>query len=108
MEEKSVLKRQYTDEVKTEAARLGQSVGQHEAARRLGVPIATLGNWVRKQHEAKQVLQVDAGNGAAALPRRPVSEIDAKNSRLRKELASAKLDIEILRKATAYFAKESR
>jgi transposase len=37
-----------------------------------------------------------------------VSELEAENSRLRKELASAKLDIEILSKATAYFAKGSR
>lgn len=108
MEEKSVPKRQYTEEFKNEAARLGQSVGQHEAARRLGVPIATLGNWVRKQREAQQPLPVDPGNSVAVLPRRPVSELDAENSRLRKELASAKLDIEILRKATAYFAKGSR
>ncbi|MBB6323395.1 transposase-like protein [Paraburkholderia tropica] len=39
---------------------------------------------------------------------RPISELEAENSRLRKELASAKLDIEILSKATAYFAKRSR
>jgi len=40
--------------------------------------------------------------------RRPVTELEAENSRLRKELADAKLDVEILRKATAYFAKVSR
>ena len=40
MVEKSVPKRQYTEEFKAEAARLALSVGQHEAARRLGVPIA--------------------------------------------------------------------
>ncbi len=42
MSEKSVPKRQYTDEFKIEAVRLAESVGQHEAARRLGVPVATL------------------------------------------------------------------
>jgi transposase len=108
MEEKSVPKRQYTEEFKVEASRLAQSVGQHEAARRLGVPIATLGNWVRKQRQEQPSSSSEAGNGAVVLPRRPVSELDAENSRLRKELASAKLDIEILRKATAYFAKGSR
>jgi transposase len=109
MEEKSVPKRQYTEEFKTEAARLAQTVGQHEAARRLGVPVATLGNWVRKQQKGQQGQQpspVQAGN--TAMLKRPVSELEAENSRLRKELASAKLDIEILRKATAYFAKGSR
>ncbi|CAD6560457.1 hypothetical protein LMG28727_07155 [Paraburkholderia kirstenboschensis] len=38
MSEKLVPKRQYTDEFKVEAIRLAESVGQHEAARRLGVP----------------------------------------------------------------------
>jgi transposase len=37
-----------------------------------------------------------------------VTELEAENSRLRKALADAKLDVEILRKATAYFAKVSR
>lgn len=75
---------------------------------------ATLGNWVRKQRQEQQEQQEqpssfsEAGNGAVVLFRRPVSELDVENSRLRKELASAKLDIEILRKATAYFAKGSR
>jgi transposase len=40
--------------------------------------------------------------------KRPASEMEAEIARLRKELANAKLDIEILRKATAYFAKGSR
>lgn len=106
MEEKSLRKRQYTEEFKTEAARLAQSVGQHEAGRRLGVPVATLGNWVRKQQQGQPL---SPGQLATVTPsKRPVSELEAENSQLRKELASAKLDIEILRKATAYFAKGSR
>jgi transposase len=40
--------------------------------------------------------------------KRPVSELEAENARLRRELASAKLDLEIVKKAAAYFAKESR
>lgn len=104
MVEKSVPKRQYTEEFKVEAARLALSVGQHEAARRLGVPIATLGNWTRRQRN----LEATSADGAlpAASARRAASEMEAEITRLRKELASAKLDI--LRKATAYFAKGSR
>ena len=34
-----------------------------------------------------------------------MNELEAENSRLRRDLADAKLDVEILRKATAYFAK---
>jgi len=37
-----------------------------------------------------------------------VGELEAENSRLHRELADAKLDVEVLRKATAYFAKGSR
>ncbi len=44
MLEKLVPKRQYTNEFKVEAIRLAESVGRHEAARRLGVPVATFGN----------------------------------------------------------------
>jgi transposase len=45
---------------------------------------------------------------ATAAVKRPVSEVEAENGRLRRELASAKLDLEIVKKAAAYFAKESR
>jgi transposase len=109
MRDSNVLKRQYTDEFKAEAVRLGQSVGQHEAARRLGVPAATLGNWYRRGKKALPQIQGETAALAAGLPaRRPVGELEAENSRLRRELADAKLDVEILRKATAYFAKGSR
>ena len=52
MAENVVPRRQYTKEFKVEAVRLAGSVGQHEAARRLGVPVATLGNWCRDQRDA--------------------------------------------------------
>ena len=107
MREGKLPKRQYTQEFKGEAVRLAASVGGHEAARRLGVPVATLGNWSRKG------IAVGGSGGPAVAPseapmRRPVSELEAENSRLRRELAEAKLDVEILRKATAYFARGSR
>lgn len=108
MREGRLPKRQYTEEFKVEAVRLASSVGGHEAARRLGIPVATLGNWSRRRRSA-----LIAADGVAALPtetpvRRPISELEAENSRLRRELAEAKLDVEILRKATAYFARGSR
>lgn len=86
--------RHYTEEIKTEAARLAQSVGQHEAARRLGVPVATLGKRTRQQRTLEATF-VD--NAMPATPvKRPASEMEAEITRLRKELASVKLDIEIL------------
>lgn len=106
MKEIRLPKRQYTEEFKAEAVRLSASVGGYEAARRLGVPVATRGNWSRRS-----VASASAGAGAVAgeVPtRRPISELEAENSRLRRKLAETKLDVEILRKATAYFAKVSR
>jgi transposase len=44
----------------------------------------------------------------AARTTHSISELVAENSQLSKELAGAKLDIKILRKATAYFAEGSR
>ena len=108
MRDTKLPKRQYTDEFKVEAARLAESVGGHEAARRLGVPVATLGNWKRRSAAAGTGVPEVALNAGAVPTRRPVSELEAENSRLRRELADAKLDVEILRKATAYFAKGSR
>ena len=46
--------------------------------------------------------------GAAVPVKRSVTEVEAENARLRRELASTKLDLEIVKKAAAYFAKESR
>jgi len=107
MKEGRLPKRQYTGEFKVEAVRLAASVGGHEAARRLGVPVATVGNWSRRG------VGTPAATSGAPVPgeapaRRPVSELEAEHSRLRRELADAKLDVEILRKATAYFARGSR
>jgi len=106
MKEGRLPKRQYTEEFKAEAVRLAASVGGHEAARRLGVPVATLGNWSRRRRALSDGRATPAPVDTPA--RRPVSELEAENSRLRRELAEAKLDVEILRKATAYFARGSR
>ena len=39
---------------------------------------------------------------------RPVSELEAENMPLRRELANAKLDLDIVKKAATYFVRESR
>lgn len=105
MSKEKVPKRQYTEEFKVESARLAESVGAHEASRRLGIPVSTIGNWTRRRRTAIPANAV----GSDAMPlRRPATEVEEELSRLRRELASAKLDIEILRKATAYFVKGSR
>ena len=100
----SVANRQYTEEFKTEAVRLALAVGGNAAAKRLGIPQSTMTNWVRQSREVAST----GAEGAPTTVKRLVSEIEAENARLRRELASAKLDLEIVKKAAAYFAKESR
>jgi len=100
----SVPNRQYTDEFKVEAVRLSESIGGNQAAKRLGIPDSSLWNWIRLSRAGK----LKAAAGTAVPVKRSVAEVEAENSRLRRELASTKLDLEIVKKAAAYFAKESR
>ena len=97
-----VPNRQYTVEFTVEAVRLAGSIGGNAAAKRLGIPQSTITNWVLRGKEG--IL----GEVETTPAKRPVSELEAENARLRRELASAKLDLEIVRMAAAYFAKESR
>src|SRR5579859_3300304 len=99
-----VANRQYTAEFKIEAVRLGESIGGNPAAKRLGIPESSLWNWMKLSREGK----LKAADGGAVAVKRSVSEVQAENARLRRELASTKLDLEIVKKAAAYFAKESR
>lgn len=99
-----VPKRQYTTEFKLEAVRLAEPVGGNEAAKRLGIPDSSLWNWIRHHRSGK----FDGEMGAREPVKRSVSELEAENARLRRELASTKVDLEIVKKAAAYFAKESR
>jgi transposase len=93
--------RQYTVEFKSEAVRLAREVGVTEAARRLDIPITSLQNWMKPSYASKL-------DGAGSIAKKGVNEVQAENARLRRELASLKVDNEILRKAAAYFAKGSR
>ena len=90
----------YTHEFKQEAVSLvingGLSVA--EVSRRLSISQQTLRNWIKKHK----------GEGFAASGSRSVTDLEAENSRLRKELAEARLEKEILKKAMAYLAKEPR
>ena len=101
---KLVPNRQYTDGFKVEAVRLGESIGGNQAAKRLGIPESSVWNWIRLSRAGK----LKSGSGIAVPAKRSLSEVEAENARLRRELASTKLDLEIVKKAAAYFAKESR
>jgi transposase len=89
----------YTAEFKEEAVKLVTEgkLGIAEASRRLSLSEQTLRNWIARQKEGKPVAGV-----------RSVTELESEVSRLRRELADARLERDILKKAMAYLAKEPR
>ena len=91
----------YTKEFREQAVRLviEQDLTVPEAARRLVMSNQTLSNWVFKARHGK--LAGMDGN------RKPVTDLEAEVSRLKRELAEARMERDILKKATAYFAKAS-
>jgi len=93
-------RRQFSREAKLEAVRLvkerGVSVAQ--AARDLELHQTVLRSWIRELAADPQ--QAFPGKGVL----RPEQ---AEMARLRKEVANVKMERDILKKAAAYFAKES-
>ena len=90
----------YPDEFRREAVELVRSSGRSrvDVARSLGISDNTLANWVNADHEAR----------ARAADPRALDESEREElKRLRKEVADLKMDREILRKAAAYFARET-
>jgi len=97
-----IPKRVYTKEFKDEAAQwvVSGGLGLTEAARRLSISAKTLANWVAAAKHGRPV--------KAGVTRKPVTELEAENSQLKRALAEMKMERDLLKKATAYFAKESR
>jgi transposase-like protein len=91
----------YTKEFREEAVKLviQDKLSISEAARRLNLPSQTLDHWIKKYREGKL--------GEIGKDYRPLTEIEMELARLRKENAELKMDREILKKAAAYFARES-
>ena len=83
----------YSPEFRAEAVRLvlEQGLGQAEAARRLGIAKGTLSNWV---------VAAKGGKDTSAIPgARSVAELEAEVARLRKALAQANMERDIIKKA---------
>ena len=92
-------RRQFTDEFMAGAVRLvldeGKTIGA--VARELDLTPSSLANWVRHA-------QADRSKGRTGLTTAEREEL----ARLRKELRIAQEEREILKKAAAFFAKQSR
>ena len=88
-------RRRYVDELKTEAVKMAgeQGLTQEETGRRLSLPKGTVSNWVRASRSERE-------------PAKPgdlsVAQLAAENSHLRKELAEARMEREILKISMAH------
>jgi transposase len=98
---KGVPQGRYTKELREEAVKLviEAKLSLPEAARRLSLPVSTLRNWTKAYNEGKL--------GEVGRTRRPLTEIEMELARTKKELVEVKMERDILKKAAAYFAKES-
>ena len=93
-------RKKYTNEFKRDAVGLVTEQGytKAEASRNLGIDSRMLGRWVRE-------MQSDEGDAFRGNGKRPEEQEDLR--RLREENRRLKMEREILKKAAAFFAKES-
>ena len=98
---KGIPQGRYTKEFRQEAVKLIMEEGLSwgEAARRLSLPTSTLANWVKAAKAGKL--------GEVGKNYRLLTEVEMELARTKKELAIVKMERDILKKAAAYFAKES-
>ena len=98
---KGVPQGSYTREFRQEAVKLviEQHLSWAKAAHQLSLPTSTLGNWIKAYEEGKL--------GEIGKAYRPLTEVEIELARVRKENSTLKMENEILKKAAAYFARES-
>jgi transposase len=92
---KRKTRRRFSDEFKAEAVKLVKQSNRSMAdlAMELGINAKSIGEWVKKAEVNGQAIDEDER---------------AELRRLRKENAELRMEREILKKATAFFAKENR
>lgn len=91
----------YTTEFRLEAVKLVKEgdLSAGEVAKRLSIPKSTMENWVRAEKKGKL--------SSIGSSQRQLSDIELELARVKRELAQTKMERDILKKAAAYFAKES-
>ena len=86
-------RKKYTDDFRQKAVELSHKIGTSETSRRLDIPLASLQKWKWKKnssHSAPDILKLQ-------------KEI----KRLKKELEEERMIVDMLKKTTAYFSKET-
>ncbi|RIL10738.1 MAG: hypothetical protein DCC75_03745 [Proteobacteria bacterium] len=101
MTNSAVTKRKYrkfSAELKSEVCKLAEAGLQtyKELGEKFDIPAGLIGKWLRASREEGADAFRGRGNRA---------ELEAENTRLRKELNDLRQEKEILKKAAAYFAK---
>ena len=94
-------RKKYTKEFKLDAVSLvlEQDYSRAEASRRLGINAQMLGRWV-KEHQADEGLAF-RGNGKLTAEQEEIKKLKAQVKRL-------EMERDILKKATAFFAAETK
>ena len=91
----------YTKEFREEAVKsiTEEKLSFPEAGRRLNLAPTTIMNWVKAYKAGKL--------GEVGKTYKPLTEVEMELYRTKRELAEVKMERDILKKAAAYFAKES-
>ena len=91
----------YSKEFRIEAVKMvvDGGISVYEASRQLTLPKSTLENWVK----AFKVVKLGDIGGQ----QRPLTDVEQELARVKRQLAQVKQERDILKKAAAYFAKES-
>jgi transposase len=98
---KCIPQGRYNRELRQEAVKLvvEDKISCREAAQRLSLAPSTLAYWVKAYKEGKL--------GDIGKAQKPLTEVEVELARTKKELVEVKMERDILKKAAAYFAKES-
>lgn len=92
----------FSEDFRREAVRLAETRPATQVARELGIHVETLRSWRRRAaHETRGTVLGESTAGTRA-------EMEAELRRLQRENARLREEREILKKATAFFAKENR
>ena len=93
-------RRRFTPDFKLRAIDLSEEIGVKTSAEKLGLDPSTIYNW-QKQLTARGVENAFPGNGKLPPDETKLRNLERENRRLRE-------DLEILKKAAAFFAQHSR
>ena len=91
----------YSKEFRIEAVKMvvDGGISAYEVSRQLTVPKSTLENWVRA-FKAGKLNNIGGQQG-------PLTDVEQELARIKRELIQVKQERDILKKAAAYFAKQS-